>query len=108
MTKTDPSFRDFVLDQLAGLGDVTCRAMFGGHGLYCGGVFFAILWAGRLFLKTGDQTRRSYIDAGSGPFRPSDKQTLKTYYEVPVDVLEDADRLAEWANVAMAVARAVS
>lgn len=104
--KTDPSFRDFVLDQLGGLGEVACKAMFGGHGLYCGGVFFAILWAGRLFLKTDDETRQAYIDAGSGPFRPSDTQTLTSYYEVPVDVLEDADRLVAWAREAIGVARA--
>ena len=40
--KADPSFRDFVLDQLAELGEVHCRAMFGGHGLYHGETFFAI------------------------------------------------------------------
>jgi DNA transformation protein len=31
------------------------------------------------------------------PFRPNAKQTLKSYYQVPVDVMEDADELREWA-----------
>ena len=30
----EDSFRDFVLDQLHALGDIRCRAMFGGYGLY--------------------------------------------------------------------------
>jgi hypothetical protein len=30
----EDSYRDFVLDQLRSLEDVTCRAMFGGYGLY--------------------------------------------------------------------------
>lgn len=31
------------------------------------------------------------------PFRPNAKQTFKNYYEVPVDVMEDPDTLADWA-----------
>ena len=34
------------------------------------------------------------------PFRPSDKQTLKNYYEVPPDILEDGDELVRWAEQA--------
>ena len=37
------SFERFVLDQLADLGPVTSRRMFGGVGLYCGDVFFGII-----------------------------------------------------------------
>jgi len=37
-----------------------------------------------------------------GPFRPSARQTLKSYYEVPVEVIEDADALAAWAKRAIA------
>lgn len=41
-------FSAYVLDQLAGLGGVSSRAMFGGRGLYFEGVFFGILFKGRL------------------------------------------------------------
>jgi DNA transformation protein and related proteins len=34
------------------------------------------------------------------PFRPNPKQTLKTYYEVPADILEDRELLARWADAA--------
>ena len=37
-----------------------------------------------------------------GPFRPRSKVTLKTLWEVPVDIIEDADALAEWALEAIA------
>ena len=30
------------------------------------------------------------------PFRPSDKQTLKNYYEVATDILENKDDLILW------------
>jgi len=49
-------FKDFVLDQLSDLHGVTCRAMFGGYGLYCGRVFFGIVHKGRLYFKTNATT----------------------------------------------------
>jgi len=94
------SFKEFVLDQLAGLEPVTCRAMFGGFGLYHHDVFFGILFKGRLYFKTHGENRSAYEEYGMQPFRPSDQQTLKNYYEVPPDILEDGDELILWARQA--------
>jgi DNA transformation protein len=95
------SFKDYVLDQLAGLG-VTARAMFGGHGLYRGAVFFGALHQGRLYFRTDATSRAAYLARGMGPFRPNAKQTLASYYEVPPDILEDSELLADWARIALA------
>jgi DNA transformation protein len=100
------SFQDFILDQLDGLGHVVCQRMFGGHGLYRDDVFFGVLSKGRLYFKIDDATRPEYERRGMEPFRPSEKQTLSSYYEVPVDVLEDRDALVEWARKAVAVQEA--
>jgi hypothetical protein len=35
------------------------------------------------------------------PFRPNSKQTLKSYYEVPVEILEEAELLTLWAGWAI-------
>ena len=98
----DSEFVDFVRDQLRGLeGDLESRRMFGGHGLYQAGVFFAILMDGRLYLKTSDATRGRFVSRGMQPFRPSERQTLKTYYEVPPDVLESPAELVKWCRTAV-------
>jgi len=94
------SFVEFILDQLKGLESISCRRMFGGYGLYAGNSFFGIIHDGRLYFKTNDLTRSEYIDKGMEPFRPSDKMTLKNYYEVPSEIMEDPDELLEWANEA--------
>jgi DNA transformation protein len=52
--RVSDGFRTFVLDQLEAIGDVTPKAMFGGVGLYSRGVFFGILAADVLYLKTDD------------------------------------------------------
>jgi len=100
MTTKHDGFKDYVLDQLADLRGITCRAMFGGYGLYCGRVFFGIVQKGRLYFKTNATTAPRYREREMKPFSPNAKQTLKTYYEVPVDVLEDAGELTIWARQA--------
>ena len=100
------SFVAFVLDQLAGAEGLGCRAMFGGHGLYQGSTFFGILFEGRLYLKTDDATAPRYSGRGMQPFRPSDRQVLRSYYEVPADVLESRGELLRWAEEAARAAGA--
>jgi DNA transformation protein len=94
------SFKDYVLDQLGVLG-VTARAMFGGYGLYRGAQFFGILHQGRLYFRTDAASRAAYTERGMQPFRPNPRQTLATYFEVPADVLEEGEALAEWARTAL-------
>lgn len=101
------SFRDFVLDQLSGVRHVRARAMFGGVGLYADDVFFGILAADVLYFKVGETNRPDYDAAGSRPFKPyADRSMAMPYYNVPIDVLEDAGTLASWARRSVEVAKA--
>lgn len=104
----EDSFADFIVDQLELLPDLDCRRMFGGHGLYQDEIFFAIIARGRLYFKTDGKSAAVYRRRGMKPFRPNAKQTLKNYYEVPGEVVEDRDELAAWARRAIAVARNAS
>src|SRR5687767_6494078 len=97
----DDSFRDFVLDQLQELDNVEARAMFGGYGLYRDETFFGIVHKGRLYFKIDESTVMEYRKRKMRPFRPNTKQTLKSYYQVPVDIIEDRDQLCQWAMKAI-------
>lgn len=92
------SFRDFVLEQLAALPGLRSKRMFGGHGLYSGEQFFGIVYDGRLYFKTHPDTLQGYLDHHAAVFAPSEKQVLKNYREVPVEILEDAEQLSAWAR----------
>ncbi len=105
MTAKRDEFAAFIVDQLDDLDGISCRAMFGGHGVYCGDVFFGILATGRLYLKTDESTRVAYEELGMGPFRFKEEQVSKNYFEVPVDVIENRRRLVEWAETSIEVAR---
>ena len=87
----DDSFKSFVLDQLTALPELRARAMFGGHGLYSGERFFGILFEGRVYFKADEVTRAAYESRGMSAFTYEMKGRVMTmsYYEVPLDVLED-------------------
>ena len=92
----------YVLDQLDSLGSVQSRRMFGGAGIYCRGVMFALVADDVLYLKVDDSNRGDFEAAGMEPFRPyPDKATVMSYYEVPADVLESKSELADWAEKAL-------
>ena len=101
MNRKDESFRDFILDQLQEIEGVEARRMFGGFGLYQDETFFGILHNGRLYFKIDQASVGEYRKRRMKPFRPNARQTLKSYYQVPVEIVEDADRLAEWAQRAI-------
>ena len=79
--------------------------MFGGHGLYRGDTFFGIIFRGRLYFRTDEASRAPYIERGMKPFRPSAGQTLGTYYEVPLEVLENTRELGRWSGAAVQTQR---
>ena len=88
-------FEQGILRGLAALGEVTSRSLFGGHGLYWRETIFGIIYRGRLYLKVDDRSRDDYVTRGVGPFRPNDRQTLKSYFEVPPEVLADPEAFHE-------------
>jgi len=101
MASRDESFKDFVLDQLQDLDGVEARRMFGGYGLYQDETFFGIIHEGRLYFKIDEKTVAQYRKRKMKPFRPNAKQTLRSYYQVPVEIIEDGDRLGAWAEAAI-------
>jgi DNA transformation protein and related proteins len=95
----------FVLEQLAALPRVSSRRMFGGVGIYSDDRFFAVIDNDTLFFKVDDATRARYTRRRMPPFHPMpDKPPMTGYYQVPLQILEDRDALAEWAREALAVA----
>jgi DNA transformation protein and related proteins len=102
-----PEYREFVLEQLRRVVPITHRAMFGGVGIYSDGLFFGLMDDDTLYLKVDDGNRGRFESAGMGPFSPfGDDQHVMQYYELPADLLEDADALRPWVDGALDAARA--
>lgn len=99
-------FADFVTEQMGGLGHITTRRMFGGHGLYCDGLFLAIITGDKLYLKADAQTRPVYEERGLARFSYSarGKTVQLMYYEAPAEVFEVPQSMQHWGRLALQAA----
>lgn len=57
---SDPDFVEYVVEQMENAGDISCRMMFGGHTIYCGGKVVALVCDNQLFIKP-TEAGRSFI-----------------------------------------------
>ena len=103
-----PQYLDYVLEQLAGLGHVSQRRMFGGVGLYSGELFFGLIDDDTLFFKTDESNAAEYQARNMPRFMPPSDRPMGPmgYHQVPADIIEDAEMLVAWARKAIAVALA--
>jgi DNA transformation protein len=91
---------DDMLDLMASVGEVIPRRMFGGTGFYKNGIMFALEAYGRLFIKTDEVNRQTFIDAGCEPFKFVDKdgnETVMSYWEPPESALSSPMKMKPWA-----------
>jgi len=98
-------YRTYIVDQLAALPGVSTRRMFGGIGLYSGEWFFALIDDDVLFFKVDDANRADYVSRGMKAFMPFPGQPSLGYFQVPEDVIEEAEELTRWARRSVEVAQ---
>ena len=100
-------FASYVQGQLNGIGHVSSRRMFGGVGLWCDGAFFGLIAGDVLYFKVDDSNRADFKERGMAAFRPykNRPQVSMNYFEVPAEVLEDAQECVLWAQRSVAIAR---
>ena len=98
-------YRTYVIEQLATLPALSTRRMFGGLGLYSGDWFFALIDDDVLYFKVDDANREDYVSRGMKAFMPFPGQPSLGYFQVPVDVIEEAEELTRWAQRSVEVAQ---
>lgn len=107
-SKARDSFAAHILDQLAPLGSVALKRLFGVACLYHDGRAFALLDNGVLYFKVDDGNRAAFDAAGSTPFRYFHKSrgvfVPLGYGTIPEDAIDDARELQRWARLAIAAA----
>lgn len=97
-------FKTFVLDQLQGLGDFETKNMFGGVALLHQGAAFAKIKHDKVWLKVDDTNRSNFEQLGMQQYAYGKDNSRKlNFYETPVEVLEDRDKLKEWAETSIEV-----
>ncbi len=89
---------EFVIEQLAPLGEITSRRMFGGHCLYCDGAVFALIAGDTLYLKVDDENRAAFEAADLPAFQPFEDKPgmVMSYHLAPPEIFEDPDARQQW------------
>ena len=98
-------FATFVLDQLEGLGSFEAKRMFGGMALLYQGSAFAKIKHDRVWLKADDKLSKEFRLLGMRQYTYGKDNSRKlNFYETPVEIIEDSDKLKVWAQRSIEVA----
>jgi DNA transformation protein len=99
------SFAEFLREQLAPLGRITTRRMFGKTGVFCDGVMLAMV------TRVDDGNRAAFKEAEAFPPLNYEKQGSLidlSFWRAPERLFDEPDELVEWARTALAAARRVA
>jgi DNA transformation protein and related proteins len=105
------SFAEFLREQLAPLGRITMRRMFGKTGVFCDGVMFAMVTENTLYVRVDDQNRVTFKEAESFPplnYAKRGSTIDLSFWPVPERLFDEPDELVMWARAALAAARQVA
>jgi DNA transformation protein and related proteins len=102
------SLNDHLAEVLAPLGPIRIRRMFGGAGVYCGDVMFALTADEVLYFKGLDAKTPPIADPDTQPFiygRDGGRSITMSYWRAPERLLDDDDELLTWARAALDIAQ---
>ena len=104
-------FAEFLREQLAPLGRVTMRRMFGKTGVFCEGLMFGMVTDDTLYFRVDDHNRVAFKEAQSSPPLSYEKKGCTidlSFWRAPERLFDEPDELVTWARAAVAAARRVA
>jgi DNA transformation protein and related proteins len=105
------SFAEFLKEQLAPLGRVTMRRMFGKTGVFCDGLMLGMVTNNTLYFRVDDCNRAVFQEAASFPplnYRKKGSTIDLSFWRAPERLFDEPDELVTWARIALAAARRVA
>src|SRR5256885_11392073 len=105
------SFTEFLSEQLAPLGRIAVRRMFGKTGVFCDGLMFAVVTDDTLYFRVDDGNQAAFEEAKSFPPLNYGKQgrTIDlSFWRAPERLFDEPDEFLAWPRLALAAARRVA
>ena len=105
------SFAEFLREQLAPLGPINLRRMFGKTGVFCGGAMLGMVTDNTLYFRVDDHNREIFKEAASSPplnYKKGGVMIDLAFWRVPERLFDEPDELVDWARAALAAARRVA
>ena len=103
-------FAEFLREQLAPVGRVTMRRMFGKTGVFCDGLMLGMVTDDTLYSGSMTRTGRPSRKKSSPPLNYEKKGATidLSFWRVPERLFDEPDELVTWARAALAAARRVA
>ena len=104
-------FAEFLKEQLAPLGHVTLRRMFGKTGVFCNGVMLGMVSDNTLYFRVDDHNRQIFEEAASSrPLNYAKQGRLidLSFWRAPERLFDEPDEFIAWGEAALAAARRVA
>lgn len=100
------SLAGYVTEQLAFLGPISNRSIFGAVGIFIEDRLLGIVSNGVLYLHTGPVNRDDYLARGARQFKPYPNAFDLTtdHHAVPEDIVGDVEQLKRWGERALLAA----
>ena len=98
-------FKNFVLDQLQGIGEFETKRMFGGLALLHQGSAFGKIKHDKVWLKVDESNLEDFKEQGMKQYTYGKDNSRKlNFYETPIEIIEDRDKLKDWVKKSIKVA----
>ena len=104
-------FAEFLREQLAPLGRITMRRMFGKTGVFCDGLMFGMVTNDTLYFRVDVQNRAVFREAESVPpldYEKKGRTIDLSFWRAPERLLDEPDELVMWGRAALAAAGRVA
>jgi len=105
------SFAEFLREQLAPLGHITTRRMFGKTGVFCDGLMLGMVRDDALYFRVDDHNRQDLKEAEAFPplnYAKKGSTIDLSFWRAPERLFDEPDELLAWARAALAAARRVA
>jgi DNA transformation protein len=106
----DDGFVAFLKDELAPLGTIRVRKMFGGATLYCDGAVFALIVEDTLYLKADASLSPRFVAEGCPQFTYETKDgrhASMSYWRAPEYLVDDVEALRDWCRASVELSRRI-
>jgi DNA transformation protein len=105
------SFSEFLREQLAPLGPIVLRRMFGKTGVFCSGVMLGMVADNDLYFRVDEGNKALFAEAAAFPplnYAKGGRDIDLAFWRVPERLFDEPEELVEWAKAALAAARRVA
>lgn len=105
------SFAEFLREQLAPLGHIALRRMFGKTGVFCDGLMLGMVRDDALYFRVDDENRDVFKEAEAFPplnYEKGGAAIDLAFWRAPERLFDEPDEFVTWARAALGAARRVA